>query len=62
MYKELKGKCKEYIDKELCLGCERLAYPNFTGDDNCRVIKEREAYEKRYKEKLMRRDIEKIGR
>lgn len=24
MYKELKGKCKEYIDKELCLGCERL--------------------------------------
>lgn len=48
MYKELKGKCKEYIDKELCLGCERLAYPEFTGDDNCRVIKEREAYEKRY--------------
>ena len=43
--KELKGKCKEYLDKGLCLGCERLAYDDFTGDDNCYVIKEREKYE-----------------
>lgn len=43
--KELKGKCKEYINKGLCLGCERLAYNDFIGDDNCKHIKEREAYE-----------------
>lgn len=46
-YPELKGKCKEYIEKELCLGCERLSYPEFTHDDDCPVIKEREQYEKR---------------
>ena len=43
--KELKGKCKEYLEKGLCLGCERLAMPEFIGDDNCKYIKEREAYE-----------------
>lgn len=46
-YKELTGKCKEYIEKGMCLGCERLAYPEFRGDDSCYVIKEREEYEKR---------------
>ena len=49
-YPSLKGKCKEYISKGLCLGCERLAYPNFTGNDNCYVIKEREEYEKRHRD------------
>lgn len=43
--RELKGKCKEHFEKGLCLGCERLAIPEFTGDDNCKYIKEREAYE-----------------
>lgn len=43
--RELKGKCKEYLEKGLCLGCERLAIPEFTGDDNCKYIKEREDYE-----------------
>ena len=43
--KQLQGKCKEYLDQGLCLGCERLALPNFTGDDNCIYIKEREEYE-----------------
>ncbi len=45
MVRKLQGKCKEYIEKELCLGCERLAYPDFTGDDNCPYIKEREELE-----------------
>ena len=40
------GKCKEYIENGLCLGCERLAYDDFVGDDNCYVIQERENYEK----------------
>lgn len=48
-YKELKGKCKEYIEKELCLGCERLAFEDFEGDDNCTYIKEREIFEDNYK-------------
>lgn len=47
-YKELRGKCKEYIEKGLCLGCERLALEYFTGDDNCIYIKEREQFEKNY--------------
>lgn len=46
-YPPLKGKCKEYIEQGLCLGCERLAYFDFTGDDNCSVIKEREEYEEK---------------
>ena len=37
---ELKGKCKEFIEKEICLGCNRLELPYFTGDDNCKYIKE----------------------
>ena len=45
MASELKGKCKKYMDEELCLGCERLAYKDFTGDDNCPYIKEREELE-----------------
>lgn len=45
MASKLKGKCKEYIENELCLGCERLAIPTFTGDDNCPYIKEREELE-----------------
>lgn len=48
-YPELKGKCKEYIEKGLCLGCTRLEIPEFTGDDNCPVIKEREQYEENYR-------------
>ena len=48
-YKPLKGKCKEYIEKGLCLGCERLAIENFEGDDNCVYIKEREQYEENYR-------------
>ena len=36
MYKELKGKCKEYIDKELCLGCNRLELQEFKGLKNCK--------------------------
>lgn len=43
--KQLQGKCKEYLEKGLCLGCERLANPNFQGDDKCIYIKEREDYE-----------------
>ena len=46
-YPELQGKCKEYIEKCLCLGCTRLEIPSFIGDDSCYVIKEREEYEKR---------------
>lgn len=42
---KLKGECKEYLEKGLCLGCERLAYEDFTGDDDCIYIKEREDYE-----------------
>jgi hypothetical protein len=45
MVRKLQGKCKEYIENELCLGCERLAIPTFTGDDNCPYIKEREELE-----------------
>ena len=45
MASELKGKCKKYMDEELCLGCERLACKDFTGDDNCPYIKEREELE-----------------
>jgi len=37
---ELKGKCKEFIEKGICLGCNRLELPYFTGDDNCKYIKE----------------------
>lgn len=48
-YKPLKGKCKEYIENGLCLGCERLAIENFEGDDNCVYIKEREQYEENYR-------------
>lgn len=47
-YKNLKGKCKEYIEKELCLGCERLAFEDFEGDDDCLYIKEREQFEYNY--------------
>lgn len=47
--KKLKGKCKKYIETEKCLGCERLAYPEFEGDDNCPYIKEREQLEENYK-------------
>lgn len=49
-YQTLKGKCKEYIKKGLCLGCTRLEMPNFTGDDNCKHIKEREELENRYRD------------
>lgn len=48
MYKNLKGKCKEYIEQEKCLGCERLSYPEFEGNDNCPYIKEREQLENNY--------------
>ena len=44
MYKELKEPCKSLIEKEKCLGCERLADPNFTGDKNCKYAKEKEWY------------------
>lgn len=48
-YPELQGKCAEYIREEKCLGCERLSMPNFTGDDNCKWIKEREQLEENYR-------------
>lgn len=39
-YPPLNGKCKEYIEKEKCLGCNRLELLTFTGDDNCKWIRE----------------------
>ncbi len=49
-YSSLKGKCKEYIEKQKCLGCERLSYPNFEGDDNCPIIMWQEEFEKKYRD------------
>ena len=47
--KKITGKCKEYIEKGLCFGCNRLELEDFEGDDNCIYIKERETYEENYK-------------
>ena len=47
--RELKGKCKEYIEQGKCLGCMQLENADFTGDDNCIYIKEREQLEENYK-------------
>ena len=44
-YPPLKGKCAKYIKDNLCLGCNRLELKDFTGDDNCPVIKEQEKNE-----------------
>lgn len=49
MYKELKGKCKEYIEQKKCLGCNQLELENFEGNDNCIYIKEQEQMEENYK-------------
>ena len=34
-YKELKDPCKTLIEKELCLGCNKLELPDFQGDIKC---------------------------
>lgn len=34
-YKELKNPCKKLIEKNLCLGCNKLEDPDFTGDKEC---------------------------
>lgn len=34
-YPPLQGKCKERLDKEICLGCNRLELYDFIGDDDC---------------------------
>lgn len=46
MPRKLKGKCAYYLKKQYCLGCERLAYKDFEGDDNCPYILEREELER----------------
>lgn len=38
-FKELEEPCKELIRSGKCLGCERCAIPEFTGDKNCWVAK-----------------------
>ncbi len=35
--KELIGICKTAIETQMCLGCERLADPNFVGTDKCNL-------------------------
>lgn len=37
-YSELTGICKTAIETGMCLGCERLADPNFTGKDKCELV------------------------
>lgn len=43
-YKELKDPCKTLIEKELCLGCNKLELPEFEADINCKyaieIVKE----------------------
>lgn len=39
-FEELKGKCKIFIQQGICLGCNKLEIPEFTGNDNCEYIKE----------------------
>ena len=38
-YKELKDPCKTLIEKELCLGCNKLELSDFQGDINCKYAK-----------------------
>ena len=58
--RELKGKCKEYIEQGKCLGCMQLENADFTGDDNCYVIKEREQLEKNYAQTKIDEIIERL--
>ena len=37
--KELKDPCKTAIEKEICLGCNKLELKNFICDKNCEIIK-----------------------
>lgn len=36
--KGLIGICKTAIETQMCLGCERLADPNFVGTDKCNLV------------------------
>lgn len=48
MYKELRKKCKEYIEAEKCLGCNQLELDNFEGNDNCPYIEQQERFKENY--------------
>lgn len=39
LYKDLKEPCKTMIEKELCLGCNKLENPEFISNPDCEYIK-----------------------
>jgi len=39
-YPPIVGKCKERLDNETCLGCNRLELYEFTGDDDCPLFRD----------------------
>lgn len=41
MYKELKGICKEAIQKQWCLGCSKMELESFGGVNQCKYISKR---------------------
>ena len=38
--RELWGICKKALENNLCLGCNKLELPNFTGQSKCDLVKD----------------------